>query len=87
MHYSSFIGAAKNRYKEVVAKKEKEEKERLAKEKVEQEKQNENGKHNLYFMFTYNIVLFCYNAYLVAWKLRHKLLRGSVHYGSELARA
>lgn len=51
MHYYSFIGAAKNKYKDVVAKKEKEEREereRLEKEKQEQEKQEqeklENGK-------------------------------------------
>lgn len=44
MHYYTFIGAAKNKYKDIVAKKEREEKERLAKEKREQEKQNaENG--------------------------------------------
>lgn len=46
MHYYAFIGAAKNKYKDVLAKKEKEEKEereRLEKEKQEQEKV-ENGK-------------------------------------------
>lgn len=49
MHYYSFIGAAKHKYKEAMAKKEREEraeKERLEKEKAEQEKAaNENGNY------------------------------------------
>lgn len=46
LHYNSFINAAKNKYKDAVHKKEKEEKERLLKEKREQEKLEAAAKNN-----------------------------------------